>query len=284
MKWNIISDSSIDLFFPEEKPDNVDFYTVPFTINVDGVDYVDDENLDKKVLLDAMKASKKGSASACPSPGAWHEQFIKEGHVLALTITSGLSGSYNSAMTARHMVLEEYPDKKIEVIDSRTTGSEIILILRRLCLLISEELDFDDVMMRIREYMKTTYTSFVLSSYDNLIKNGRMSPITGFIANTMGLVGIGIASPEGTIDIKGVVRGKKKAIKVVIDDMKQRAGRVHEVIIDHCMNPEFAEMVRDAVLSIWEDAHIKLFQTRGLCSYYAEYGGLIIGYSSMPEA
>ncbi|MBO4360086.1 MAG: DegV family EDD domain-containing protein [Eubacteriaceae bacterium] len=284
MKWNIISDSSIDLFTPEDKPDNVDFFTVPFTINVDGVDYVDDENLDTQVLIDAMKASKKGSSSACPSPGAWHELFIREGNILALTITSGLSGSYNSAMTARAMVLEEYPDKKIEVIDSRSTGSEIILILRKLCNLIKEGLDFDGVMNGIREYTKTTYTSFVLSSFDNLIKNGRMNRITGFIANTIGLVGIGIASPEGTIDIKGVARGRKKAVKVVIDDMKHRAGHVHEVIIDHCMNPEFAAMVRDAVLSIWEDAQIKLFQTRGLCSYYAEYGGLIIGYSSAPEA
>ena len=257
---------------------------MPFTLNVDGVDYVDDENLDTQVLLDAMKATKKGSSSACPSPGAWHDLFVREGNVLALTITSGLSGSYNSAMTARAMVLEEYPDKNIEVIDSRTTGSEIILILRKLCSLISEGLDFEDVMNRIREYTKTTYTSYVLSSFDNLVKNGRMSPITGFIAHTIGLMGIGIASPEGTIDIKGVARGRKKAIKVVIDDMKHRAGRVHEVIIDHCMNPEFAAMVKDAVLSIWEDAHIKLFQTRGLCTYYAEYGGLIIGYSSSPDA
>ncbi|MBQ1466542.1 MAG: DegV family protein [Eubacteriaceae bacterium] len=283
MKWNIISDSSIDLFEPENKPENVDFFTVPFTINVDGVDYVDDEDLDTSVLLEAMKATKKGSSSACPSPGAWHELFSREGNVIALTITSGLSGSYNSAMAARAMVHEEEPEKNIEVIDSRSTGSEIILILRKLCSLISEGLDFDEVMSRVREYTKTTYTSFVLSSFDNLVKNGRMSRITGFIAHTMGLVGIGIASPEGTIDIKGVARGRKKAINVVLEDMKHRAVHVHEVIIDHCMNPEFAAMVRDAILEIWADAHIKLFRTRGLCSYYAEYGGLIIGYSSTPD-
>ena len=280
MKWNIVADSSIDIFLPDKKPDCVEFFTVPFVLNVDGKEFVDDEKLDIGGMMAAMKASKKASSSSCPSPGTWREYFLREGNTLAITITSGISGSYNSAMTARSMVMDECPGKNIEVIDSLSTGPALILILRKLLHLISEGLDFDGVMKAIDEFRKHSFTSFVLASYDNLIKNGRMNRIAGLIAGRIGIHGIGIASPEGTIDIKGIARSRKKAIHVVIEDMKHRAGQVKEVVIDHCFNNESALLLKEAILSVWKDASITICSTRGLCSYYAENGGLIIGFSS----
>ena len=278
MKWNIVADSSIDLFDLERPQENVEFSTVPFVISVGDVDYVDDENLNIGELVSAMKACKTASKTACPSAGAWCEQFKKEGNVIAITITSGLSGSYNSACVARDMVLEEMPDKKIHIIDSLSTGPELILILRKLCELIGENKDFDTVVEEIHKHMNHTHVAFALCSFDNLVKNGRMNKVTGFIANKLGLLGIGIASEKGTVEVKGVARGRKKAIDAIITDMKQRGTYIKDVIIDHCQNVEFAEQVKSEIQNVWNDATVTIIPTRGLCSYYAELGGLIIGF------
>lgn len=278
MKWNIIADSSIDLFELERSYESIDFFTVPFSLTVGDTVFVDDETLDKERLIREMSQCKEASTSACPSTGAWLELFEKEGHTVALTITSGLSGSYNSACAARELLMEKEPGKKLYIIDSLTTGAESILILRKLCELIESGLDFEAVIEAVEAFKKTSRTVFTLCCFDNLIKNGRMSKLKGFVANTLGFWGIGIASDIGTIEMKGIARGQKKTLAAIIDDMQQRCGNVRELILDHCMNEDFARQVESAARERWPEINVTILPTRGLCSYYAERGGLIIGY------
>ena len=108
--------------------------------------------------------------------------------------------------------------------------------------------------------------------------SGRMNRVIGFIANHLSLIGIGIASEKGTIEIKGIARGRRKAIEIIINDMKQRGTQIKNVVIDHCQNLEFATQVKEAIRNVWNEASVTILPTRGLCSYYAEYGGLIIGF------
>jgi len=278
VKWNIIADSAIDLFRPETESEDIFFETVPFAITVGDREYIDDKDLSLDELVDALKASKTASKTACPAPGAWLEYFRREGNVIAITITGALSGSYASACAAKDMLLEEQPDKRIEIIDSKSTGPEMIMILRKLITLINCGLDFENVLHEIHSYMNTTHTVFALSSFDNLVKNGRMNRLTGFIANKLGLIGIGIASEKGTIEIKGVSRGRKRAIETIKHDMTHRGAFIKDVIISHCRNSEFAEQLKAAIVSEWQGANVTILSTRGLCGYYAEENGLIISY------
>ena len=278
MNWNIICDSSIDLFKPEHDAHNIRFATVPFTLTVGNTSFVDDENLDKPTLLREMKDYSGASTSACPSTGAWLDEFEKDGNVIALTITSGLSGSHGSACAAKELLLEREPDRKIYVIDSLSTGAESILILRKLYELIAQGLDFEAVIEGVEKFKKTSRTVFVLCCFDNLVKNGRMSKLKGFVANKLGFWGIGIASEIGTIEMKGVARGQKKALDIIMDDIRERCPDVKSLIIDHCYNEEFAGELAALVRAEWPDCDISTLPTRGLCSYYAEKGGLIIGY------
>ena len=105
MKWRIIADSSCDIFDLDHKPQNLYFSTVPFVITVDDKDFVDNEDLDVRELVAAMASSKK-SFTSCPSPAEWIREFGEEGDVFAITISANLSGSYNSACTAKEMILE----------------------------------------------------------------------------------------------------------------------------------------------------------------------------------
>jgi len=143
---------------------------------------------------------------------------------------------------------------------------------------IKEGLSFEAVTARAQELLDDTKTIFALSSFDNLVKNGRVSRLAGFVAGRLGLWGVGIASDEGRIVVKTKVRGAQKAIGAIIDDMKERAFNSGHVVISHCFNEEMALRLKGKILETWDKAQVRIIPTRGLDSFYAEKGGLIIAY------
>ncbi len=278
MKWNIVTDSSCDLFDLEVPNDIVNFSSVPFVINIGNKDFVDDISLNTKELITSMEMSDKAGHTSCPSPHTWYKQFKKADISIAITISSKLSGSYRSACVARNMIMDKYPDKKIAVIDSYSAGAEITLLVRKLSSFIEAGNDFDTVVDNLKQYMSQTHVVFALSSFNNLIKSGRMNKLSGFIANKLGFWGIGIGSEQGIIKVKKKVRGRKKAIDAILGDMKERGFCQGAVVISHCQNRKFAEILKIAIQDMWNKADVKIIPTRGLCSYYAEKGGLIVGF------
>lgn len=278
MKWNIISDSSCDLMPFENEELQVRYDAIPFIIRAGEKEFVDDPDLDTIELLDALDKVKGPSHTACPSPQNFYEAFKKEGNVICITISSELSGSYNSACIARNMVLEEEPDKNIAVINSRAAGSTQTLMVEEAIECIRKEMTHEDIVHHLMHMVGELPIIFALCSFNNLVKNGRMSAITGFIAGKLGFWGIGIASPQGTIEIKGKTRGAKKALAAIIADMAERRVPKHKVVIDHCDNLEMAEALRDAIVKTWGLENVEIHPTRGLCSFYAERHGLIVTY------
>lgn len=278
MQWNIITDSSCDLLNLENQSSNIIFSSIPFVISIGSDDYVDNEMLNVPDMITAMEKCENASRTSCPAPLAWCEQFEKPGYSIAVTISSKLSGSYNSAYAAKSMILERYPEKRIALIDSRSAGPEIILAVRKLCELIEAGNDFDSVIEQIEDYIRHTHIIFALASFNNLVKNGRMSKLAGFIAGKFGFWGIGVGSEEGTIKIKQKTRGNSKVLDAIINDMKERGIKYGTVVISHCQNAVLAERLKNAIQDTWQNVKVIIIPTRGLCSYYAERGGLIVGY------
>ena len=277
MKWRIISDSSCDIFELDHKREDLYFSTVPFVITVDDKDYVDNEELDVKELVKAMAASKK-SFTSCPSPAEWIREFGDEGDVFAVTISANLSGSYNSACTAREMILEQDPERNIEILNSRGTGPSLNMIIYKLRELIDKGLGFEEVRTEIHRFMEDHKLIFALSSYHNLVNNGRMPKIAGIVLGHLGLWGVGIASEEGTIKMKKIAKGGRKTLQVIMGDLKERVADKGCVVISHCENEEFANNLKKAVQSAYSGMEVRIMKTRGLCSYYAEKGGIIVGF------
>ena len=277
MKWRIIADSSCDIFDLDHKPQNLYFSTVPFVITVDDKDFVDNEDLDVRELVAAMASSKK-SFTSCPSPAEWIREFGEEGDVFAVTISANLSGSYNSACTAKEMILENDPDRKIEILNSRGTGPSLNMIIYKLRELISRGLTYEEVKQEIHKYMEDHKLIFALSSYHNLVNNGRMPKIAGIVLGHLGLWGVGIASEEGTIKMKKIAKGGKRTLQVIMNDLKERVADKGCVVISHCENDEFAGNLKNAVEKAYTDMEVRIMRTRGLCSYYAERGGIIVGF------
>ena len=254
MFFRIIADSSCDIFKIENQSDNIYFNTVPFVITVDGTDYVDNEALNVRDLVTAMAASSK-SHTSCPSPHDWMAEFGEEG-----------------------MVLENNPDRNIEILDSRGTGPSLNMIIDRLNALIGQGLSFAEVKSEIHKYMEDHKLIFALSSYHNLVNNGRMPKIAGIVLGHLGLWGVGIASDEGTIKMKKIAKGGKRTLQVIMHDLKDRVADKGVVVISHCENELFAHNLKEAVISQYPDYQVKIMPTRGLCSYYAEKGGIIVGF------
>lgn len=278
MKWNIVTDSSCDLIPVGNQNDKVQISNVPFIISIGNKEFVDNETANIDVMLDEMERCKEASHTSCPSPQSWVEQFEKAEQCIAITISSKLSGSMNSAMIAKEIVLEQYPDKQIAVLDSRSTGPELVLCVEEILCQIEEGKNFESIVSHANEFLQRTKVMFALSSFDNLVKNGRMNKVAGFIAKKLGMWGIGIGSEEGAIVVKGKARGAIKALSMLLENMKENGFCGGRVVISHCQNPALAEKLQNKIQEIWADSNVSILSTRGLCSYYTERGGLIISY------
>ncbi len=277
MKWNIVADSSCDIkqFAPEDE--RIAFSTVPFVLRAGDREFIDDERLNVGEMIDAFAETKEAGRSSCPSPETWLEKFRSASHTVAVTISSNLSGSYNAACLARDMILEKEPHRKIAVIDSKSAGPELTMIIRKLHALIGENLSFEEIIDHLNRFAEKTQTIFALTSFDNLVKNGRVSRIAGFVAGKLGMCGIGVAD-DGRIDVKAKVRGTQKALRIIIDDMKAHAFESGPVLISHCLNEELALKLKSLITDTFAGSAVEIMPTRGLCSFYAEKGGLIVAY------
>ena len=276
--WHLISDSCCDLYTLEGGEGKMDFATIPFSIRIGGREYIDDENMNIGEMLEANETHAEMAQTACPSPEAWREKFAAPGPVIAFTISSALSGSYNSAMTGRDMALEDEPDKQIAVIDSRATGPEVSMLIWRARDLILEGKAFEEIVKDLNETAERIHTSFALISYHNLIKSGRVNRLIGFIAGHLGFWGIGIGDEKGEIAIRGKARGSKSMVRFLTEEVGKVGVAGKQIVISHCQNLKDAEALKAALEAAHSGVEVLVQAARGLDSFYAERCGLIVGY------
>ena len=249
----IIADSSCDLY----TLDVPEFTTVPLTIYTDERSFIDDDNLNITEMLDYLAAHKGRSYTSCPTVDAWLAAFEGSTEIFATTVTSALSGSYNSAMTAASIYKEAHPEAKISIIDSLSTGGEEVLLLYKLAELMRTNDSFEAIDKQIRTYLSNTRLFFSFFSLHNLSQNGRVSKVA-------------------TISVTGKARGERKAIHVLIKDMKKAGYTGKRAIITHVENEPMALSLKQELCKEYPEADIHILPTRGLCSYYMERKGIVI--------
>ncbi|MDO5714579.1 MAG: DegV family protein [Tissierellia bacterium] len=280
MKYQIISDSSADV--TEEMKEKWGLKLIPFTITVDGVEFVDDDHLDPMDLLEAMRQSSNPIRSGCPSPYDYQKAMEECGDcegIFILTISSKLSGSYNSAYLAKQVFEEENPGKKIYVLDSKTAGPGQTNILLALYDFIKEGMDFETIIEKAEEHIKNLNTFFILESLDNLMKNGRISKSKGLIANAFNIKPI-MRGIDGEIGLYELNRGFKRSLSKL-------AGRLGEIekdlsnrilTISHVDALDKAMFFKEKVLEKYTPKDIIIVPTLGLATAYADDGGIIITF------
>ena len=274
MNFKIVTDSSSDL----RTLDGVPFESAPLKVITDEREYIDNSDLDIVSMLADLKAYKGRSRSSCPSSGEYFDAFSDAENVFCITITSGLSGSFNAANVAAKQFKEIYPDRNIHVIDSLSTGAENALLTEKLRELILEGKDFETIKAEITKYHNHTRLIFALESMHNLANNGRISQLTAKMAGMLGIRAIGRASAEGTLDMICKSRGPLSAANDIVSNMIHDGYNGGKVRIHHANNESSALLLRDRIIDSFPEAHIDILPAGGLCSFYAEQGGLMVGF------
>ena len=252
--------------------------SVPLKIITDQKEYVDDANLNTTAMVWDLQAYTGKSSTACPSPQDWLEAFGDSPYVFCIAITSNLSGSCNAATIAKADYEVSFPDRKVCVIDSLSTGGEMELIAEKLQELIAADLSFEEIEQAIHEYQQHTGLMFMLESMQNLANNGRVNKIVAKAAGILGIRAVGKASDVGTLEPMDKCRGEKKALAALADHMVALGYDGGKMRISHCLNPAAAESLKETILAAFPDADVQIRPTGGLCSFYAEKGGMIIGF------
>ncbi|WP_273451195.1 DegV family protein [Streptococcus ferus] len=280
MAWKIVADSGCDLKeIPNLAPDT-SYERVPLTIQVGNQVFVDDLELDIDNMMATMYASSAAASSACPNPDAYAKAYQSADKLFVLTITGTLSGSQNSAQLAKQFLLERYPDKQIHVIDTLSAGGEIDLLVLELNRLIGLGLSFEEIVERISAYQEKTKLLFVLAKVDNLVKNGRLSKLVGKVVGFLNIRMVGEASSQGTLELLQKARGQKSAVAATFSEMQKAGYAGGKVVIAHSNNPKICQQLDGVIKAQFPQADISVMKTSGLCSFYAEDGGILLGYET----
>ena len=273
MKRKIVADSSCDMW----ELNGVDFAVAPMTISTDNKHYVDNQELDVHLMSEDLAKYKGISHTACPSVGSWLDCYEGYDEVFVVTLTGAMSGTYNSAMAAKGIYEEENDNVKVHVFDSLSTGPEMRLLIEKLKEMIEEDLPFEEIVEKGQDYLNHTRLFFALKSLHNFAMNGRVSKA---VASAIGVLNISIfatASEEGTIQQISKCRGEKKVIRSMIEHLENAGYHGGKVRISHADNLKLAHNVRDKILELYPHADIIVYPMGGLCTYYAEIGGLLVG-------
>lgn len=278
VKWKIIADSGCDYKQLTNLASDTLFEVIPFTITIGQHHFRDDSMLDIDKMMDAMEASSEAAGSACPSPQDYIAAYQGAKNIVVVTLTGSLSGSYNSARVAKEMFLEEHPTVNIHLIDSLSAGGEMDLLISEINRLIALDTPYETLVSEITAYQQKTKLLFVLARVNNLVKNGRLSKLVGAVVGLLNIRMVGEASQEGKLELLQKARGHKKAITAAFDEMIKAGYNGGRVIIAHRENEKFCHQLIERVQKSYPHALIEILPTSGLCSFYAEENGVMMGY------
>ncbi len=273
-KMKIVADSSADVL----QISSIPFASAPLKIVTTQTEYVDDADLDVAQMAQDMLSYSDKSSTACPGIGDWLTAFGDAENIFCVTITSGLSGSYNSAETAKREYEEMHPGRKVFVIDSLSAGPELKLLIEKLQDLILAELSYEEICDAIKKYQQHTGLLFSLESVRNLANNGRVSHLVASAVGILGIRILGRASDEGTLEQLQKCRGEKKALPGLVALLHDQHFNGRKVRIGHCLNEEAACQLKTLILNDYPQADVEVYPLRGLCSFYAEKGGILVGF------
>lgn len=277
MSYKIVIDSCGE--FLEQWKTDERFESVPLVLTVGGENIVDDETFDQAEFLKKVAACEECPKSACPSPERYMKAFECEAErIYAITLSSELSGSYNSAVLGKNLLLEEHPEKKIHVFNSRSASVGETLIAMKIEECEKAGLAFDEVVRTVEEYISGQNTFFVLENLDTLRKNGRLSGVKALVATALKIKPVMGSTDEGTICQLDQARGMNKALVKMMEHIvsKTSDGANKALAICHCNCPERAEMFKEAIVEKMNPTQIIVLNTAGVSTMYANDGGIIV--------
>ena len=275
MKYKIIGDSCLDL--TEEMKKDPRYATIPLTLMVGEKHFIDDETFNQKEFIEIVKNSPECPKTACPSPEMFKEAYKCDAeNIFVITLSSALSGTYNSAVLAKSLYEEEFGEKNILVIDSKSASSgqlNIALYITELC---EQGLSFEEVSKEALAYRDRMETYFVLESLDTLRKNGRLTGLQAFFATKLNIKPV-MGAENGSIIKLDQARGIQKALQRMAELVTKNGDtKDKRLVIAHCNAPDRAAYMKEKLCSMAEFKEVVITDTCGVSTVYANDGGIIL--------
>ena len=277
MSYKIAIDSCGELLDEWKNDERIE--SIPLTLTVGGENIIDDATFDQKDFLKKVADCPECPKSACPSPERYMKAYECDAeHIYAVTLSAELSGSYNSAILGKNLLLEEQPEKKVHVFNSKSASGGQSLIAMKIIECEEKGLSFGEVVSEVEKYIEEMSTFFVLENLETLRKNGRLSRVKALVASALKIKPVMGSTPEGTICQLDQARGMNKAIVKMVDHIGEKGINIPEktVAITHCNCPERAKMLEEAIREKLHPAKIVVMDTAGVSSMYANDGGVIV--------
>lgn len=277
MSYKIIVDSCCEL--PDEYKNDPRFERIPLTLELGDYQILDDEHFNQKDFLDRVAAYPQCPKSACPSPERYRDAYHNDAeHIYCITLSSHLSGSYNSAVLGKNLYEEKYGAKDIYICDSESASiGETQLAMKFMEWEEEGTMTFAQIVEKAEAFRDAMSTYFVLDNLETLRKNGRLSGVKALIASTLSIKPV-MGAIKGVIIQKGQSVGIKKALTkmadIIVSEGKNLDAKV--LYISHCNCPSRAKLVKDLLLARTKFKDVKILDTAGVSSMYANDGGVIV--------
>lgn len=277
MRYKIVVDSCCEL--PDEYKNDPRFERVPLTLEVGEYRILDDETFDQREFLNKVAAYPKCPKSACPSPERYKNAYTSDAeHIYCITLSSHLSGSYSSAVLGKSLYEEEFGKKDIYVCDSESASiGETQLAMKIMEWEEEGVMSFSQIVKKLEAFRSAMSTYFVLDNLDTLRKNGRLTGVKALIASTLSIKPV-MGADRGVIIQKGQAVGIKKALIKMADTIVSEGKNLESKVlyISHCNCPSRAALMKDLLLARAKFRNVKILDTAGVSSMYANEGGVIV--------
>lgn len=269
----ILADSACD--FAKRAPA---LTCVPMKITAGDAVFSDHAEPDMDILKKALDGCRGKMGTSCPTITDWLDAFADADDIICVTVTGGLAGSSNSACAAKNCYESEHKGKRVFVIDTLSAGPEMDLLLEKMAQWAEKGFSYEEICTSARSYLEQTGLLFMLKSLKNLTRSGKVSPAVATLARVAGLSIVGKADEEGKLKPLCKCRGEARALEALTERLEAEGGGYGRVRIAHCENEAAALQIKKAILAKHESASVEVYALGSICSFYAEKGGIMIGF------
>lgn len=276
MSYKIIVDSCCEL--PEQYKDDERFQIIPLGLEVGDYQILDDEYFDQAEFLAQVAVCPQCPKSSCPSPEKYMEAYCTDAeNIFVITLSSHLSGSYNSAELGKKLYHEKHGNKNIYVHDSESASSGETQYALKAMELQEQGMSFEDTVKELEAFRNEMKTYFILDNLETLRKNGRLTGVKAMLVSTLNIKPI-MCGNHGVIEQKSQAVGMKKAISKLAEIMIKEVPGMEErtLMISHCNCPDRAAFMKKELLARTKVKDVVIMDTAGISSMYANDGGIVV--------
>lgn len=278
MAFCIITDSASDV--PESTKETYGLHVIPTPVIVDDVDYFDRETIFPDDFYKYQAEGKKISTyhiSQAMFMDHFREYARRGDEVLYICFSTGIAGTFQAANLAKQDLLEEFPDFKITIIDSKCASIGYGLVVEKLLQMQKNGADKELIIEAAEYFCKHMKHAVTVQSLDYLFKGGRISKTSAVMGGVLDIKPIIIVNEEGSLVSAEKVRGWKKAIKRLIELVETTGAQIDRQLIGVCYGQE-RESIVPVIRTLKEELHVKdVLETQVGCAIGAHTGPSIIG-------